>query len=60
MILIDFWFNEGMIVELLGSLLIWGPYGLLLFSAISLADGTGTESILDRWLPCNYCVLLCL
>jgi hypothetical protein len=33
--LINFWFDEGVSLELLGPLLIWGPCGLLLFTTIS-------------------------
>jgi hypothetical protein len=60
MVLIDFQFGEDVIVELLGPLFIWARHGLLFFTAISLADGTGVESRLDHWLLCNNRILSCL
>jgi hypothetical protein len=59
-VLIDFWFDEGGVLELLGLLLLFGPCGLLLFTAISLTDGMVVESGLDSWLPCNDRILLFL
>jgi hypothetical protein len=47
-ILVDFWFDGGMIVEVPRLPLNWGPRGLLLFVAMFPVDGIGTKSRLDR------------
>jgi hypothetical protein len=38
----NFWFDESAVIWLPRSSLLFGPLGLLLFTAISLADGTST------------------
>jgi hypothetical protein len=48
MIIVDFWFDGGMIVDVLGPSFNWGPRGLFLFLARFPAGVTGAESGLDR------------
>jgi hypothetical protein len=54
-VLSDFWFDEGVFVWLPEPPLLLGPCGILLFTTISLTDGTGAKSGLDHYIFCNVC-----